>query len=83
MRIPISIFGRSESFDDAYSNYSTFINPFLKDMTEKNIIEVLEAIRDNGQIRCCYKVQDKFHILKATAVKLNPDFDFSRYEFIK
>lgn len=83
LRIPISIFGRSESFDDAYSNYSIFIKPFLKDMTENNMVAVFEAIKNNGQIRWCYKVQDKYHILKATAVKLNPDFDFSRYEFIK
>lgn len=83
LRLPISIFGRSGSFDEAYSNYSTFISPFLKDMTVKNIVEVLDAIKNNGQIRCCYKVQDKYHILKATALKLNPDFDFSKYEFIK
>lgn len=83
LRIPIAIFSRSESFNDAFSNYSIFISPYLKDMNERNLTEVLDAILNNGQIHYCYKIQDKYSIIKSTALALNPDFDFSKYSFIK
>ncbi len=83
LKIPISIFSRSESFYEAESNYNTFIKPFLNEFSLENLIMILNSIKENSQIRWSYKVQDKYPCIKSAIQKLKPDFDFSEYSFIK
>ncbi len=82
LRIPIVLFANSDSFAEAEENYLTFIKPHLNEFTLKNYVQILDAIAHNGQIRCSYKVQNKFQTIKSHIKSLKSDFDFGKYDFI-
>lgn len=83
LRLPINILSRSYSFDNAWNNFRDLILPYLDEMSLNNLQELLDAISGNAQIRASWKVQDYFSDIKETALKKDPDFDFSKYNFIK
>ncbi len=81
--IPIQLFARSDSFDEAGNNYNSFIRPYLGDFDTNHFTKILDAIRDNGQIRYSFAVKNQLHNLVKAIKKTNEAFDFSQYDFIK
>lgn len=59
-------FGRSGGYRDAEANFDIYIRPFTEGMTEQMLDQVLEAIRENGQIWDATGVPGRlFELLKA------------------
>lgn len=59
-------FGHSGGYRDAEANFDKYIRPFTEGMTEQMLDQVLEAIRENGQIWDAAGVPDRlFELLKA------------------
>ncbi len=83
LRIPIVVFSGSESFDDAANNYNHLISPRLKEMTQANLIELLDEISGNSQNRCSWKVQQNYPKIKEAILAHDKDFDFSKYNFME
>lgn len=82
MSLVIAIFSRSDSFDDANNNYSHLIKPRLQHFSVANFEELLKAIDNNGQISNSWGVQGNFRKIKETLQSMQPDFDFTPYDFI-
>ncbi len=82
LSLPIAIFSRSESFEDARNNFNHLIKPRLEDFSVDNFKEILDAIENNGQIRHCYSIQASYQSIKDIILENKPDFDFSPYTFL-
>lgn len=83
LRIPIAVFSKSGSFDEAANNYMHLISSKLKEMTLSNLTELLDAISENSQNRCSWKVQENYPKIKDAVITYDKDFDFSKYPFIE
>lgn len=80
--LPIAVFSRSESFNEATNNFNHLIEPRLKEFSMVHLEELLEAIKGNSQIRHSWNVQRHFQRIKNIVVEKKPDFDFSPYSFL-
>ena len=80
--LPIAVFSRSESFNDATNNFNHLIEPRLENFSIRNLEELLEAIKGNSQIRHSWNVQKHFQRIKNIVEEKKPDFDFSLYSFL-
>lgn len=76
----IEQFGNSVSFDDADFKYYTFIKPILKELTLKQLTELMGAIDSNDQIHnrmrhvsSCYKASHSWspYIILSTISNAN------------
>lgn len=82
MRIPIVIFSKSETFEDASNNYNHLIKPRIDGMSINNLQELLDAIAYNSQNKGSFVVQGEYGIIKTSILKKNSNFDFSPYQFL-
>ena len=76
-------YGKSPSFDSANQRYA-FLHPFLKDLSKKQIIELLKVTNENRQVYDRWKATAVNEEIYSIAIeKLGGDFDFSVYPHFK
>ncbi len=77
----IEQFGNSVSFDDADFKYYTFIKPILKELTLKQLTELMGAIDSNDQIHNRMRHVSSCCEIYNRIVEIDNDFDFSQYKY--
>jgi hypothetical protein len=79
--LSITIFSRSQSFNNADNNFRYAIEPYLDDFSNEQLISLIQAINDNYQI--CQRNASSYDNKKIKEIcekKLPKDFDYSKYQ---
>lgn len=81
--LAIAIFSKSNFFDTADSNFHQVIEPFLSDFTNDQLIAILSAVENNGQIHNRGMARYTNKLIKAEVDKKIPDYDFSKLYYFR
>lgn len=77
--IQILMFSRSKSYDQADSRFDSLIRQNIKSFPEEEMIEIINSIQQNDQIRDRRNSKWGNGFVKEQMLKLNPEFDFTAY----
>ena len=75
----IRLYENSCNYDTADWRFDDFIAPYLAEFTEKQLLHLMNATEDNGQIHGRMRAVYSNKAIKDRMQAINPDFDFSKY----
>lgn len=76
----IEIYGNAKSYDAADDYFDSLIESILGDMSEEQLVKLIEYSNNNGQIYGRRKFPSSRGLIKNYMSKKNPQFDYSLYE---
>lgn len=79
----IMMYGRSKSFDQADSRFDNLIQPILKKLTILELTELIKNVHENSQVHGRRYSKWSNRLVKEQVDKLNPNFDFSPYNYFE
>jgi len=79
INLGIDMFGNSGSFDSADTRFSRFIDPFLDEMDETQLQELITKIDHNSQINSRRRASSDNNKVRIAMLEKNPNFDFSAF----
>lgn len=75
----IRMYGLSAQFDDADYNYDYFIQPYLQELTKKQLVKLIKVSNNNYQIYYRRKSKKARNEIIEEMTKKDSNFDFSKY----
>lgn len=76
----IEVYGNAKSYDAADDYFDSLIESILGDMSEEQLVKLIEYSNNNGQIYGRRKFPSSRGLIKNYMSKKNPQFDYSLYE---
>lgn len=76
----IEIYGNAKSYDAADDYFDSLIESILGDMSEEQLVKLIEYSNNNGQIYGRRKFPSSRGLIKNYMSRKNPQFDYSIYE---
>ena len=76
----IEVYGNAKSYDAADDYFDSLIESILGDMSEGQLVKLIEYSNNNGQIYGRRKFPSSRGLIKNYMSKKNPQFDYSLYE---
>ena len=75
----IKVYGNANSYDAADDYFDNLIESILGDMSEEQLVKLIEYSNNNGQIYGRRKFPNSRWLIKNYMSKKNPQFDYSLY----
>lgn len=75
----IEVYGNANSYDAADDYFDNLIESILGDMSEEQLVKLIEYSNNNGQIFGRRKFSNSKRLIKNYMSKKNPQFDYSLY----
>ncbi len=79
----ILMYGRSKSFDQADVRFDNLIQPVLKSFSILELTELIKNVQNNNQVNGRRYAKWSNRLIKEEVVKLDPNFDFSPFNYFE
>ena len=79
MEYYILLYENSFNYDTADWRFDDFIAPYITEFSEAQLVHLMKATENNGQINSRKKAGKSNKIIKDRMLVINPNFNFSEY----
>lgn len=79
----VRLYEHSGNYDKADRRFNDFIEPYILDFSESQILQLIEATEQNGQINGRRNAWHSNEVIKNRMLEFDANFDFSKYPHFK